>query len=263
MRRISSTTGVFYNSRAADARRGKVRGRGRSPALVIRTKGLYLLPAYDQQVEEGQHRRQGRSYVRKGRRGQDPPGASGLRARQYPVARQEPVGAGGSVDLDGQRHYVEEQNPEEKYDGHVDKERSQRARRATDEEGHDESQGPELAAKVHDREDTGPQLHRHVSARVLDRMPHLVGGHADPGDGTTPEVVFRQPDDLASRIIVVGELSGYRLYPDVRKTVAVEYHARRLGAGKTTRASLLRVLRVRAPHPQGRGPRDEHADDHY
>src|SRR5215210_4369143 len=108
MRRISSTTGVFYNSRAADARRGKVRGRGRSPALVIRTKGLYLLPAYDQQVEEGQHRRQGRSYVRKGRRGQDPPGASGLRARQYPVARQEPVGAGGSVDLDGQRHYVEE-----------------------------------------------------------------------------------------------------------------------------------------------------------
>jgi len=34
MRLISSMTRVFYNSRAADARHEKVRGRGRSPALV-------------------------------------------------------------------------------------------------------------------------------------------------------------------------------------------------------------------------------------
>jgi hypothetical protein len=33
-------TRVFYNSRAADARQGKVRGQGRSPTLVVKRKGL-------------------------------------------------------------------------------------------------------------------------------------------------------------------------------------------------------------------------------
>src|ERR687890_1976549 len=98
MRRISSMTRVFYNSIAAAARREKVRERGQSLALAIRMD-FSLLPAYGEQVEEGQHRRQGRRDVREGRRGQNPSGPPGLRAREYSVARQEPVGPGGSVDL--------------------------------------------------------------------------------------------------------------------------------------------------------------------
>src|SRR5215218_5459308 len=136
MRLTSSMTRVFYNSRAADARQGKVRGQAEAPPPWSREKVSTLLPAHGQQVEEGQHRRKRSSDVRESRRGQDPPGASCLRARQNPVACQQSVGAGGSVDLDWQRHHVEQENPEEQQDGDVHQERSYRARRAPDKEGH-------------------------------------------------------------------------------------------------------------------------------
>src|SRR5918993_5880062 len=106
IRRTSSMTRVFYNSPAGAARQSK----GGAEAPPSWSKRSALLPANEQQVEEGQHRCKGRRDVRKGRRGQDPPRASDLGARQNSVARQEPVGAGRGVYLHRQRHHVEGQN---------------------------------------------------------------------------------------------------------------------------------------------------------
>src|ERR671910_656002 len=120
MRRTSSMTRVFYNSLAGAARQHK--GGASAPPLCC--ERYVLLPAYGEQIEEGQHRRKGRRDVREGRRGQDPSRTRGLRARQDPVLRQEPVGAGRGVDLDWQRHDVEGQDPNEHDDGDVDQERT-------------------------------------------------------------------------------------------------------------------------------------------
>src|SRR5215213_3984559 len=258
IRRTSSMTRVFYNSPAEVARHGK----GGAEAPPSWSKKPVLLPACGKQVEEGKHRRKGRRDVREGRGGQDPPSACGLRARQNPVACQEPVGTGRSVDLDRQRYEVESENPDKHDDGDVDQERPQRRRRAPDKEGEDKRHRPELAADVHDREDAGPQLHRHVAACVLNRVPHLVGGHADPCDGTTPEVVLGESDDFVPRVVVVRELPGHGLHLNVAEAVTVEYHPRRLLTGEAARAPLFRVLRVGTSHPQGSCPGYEHADDH-
>src|SRR5215208_2242257 len=95
-------------------------GGASAPPSLSRGKVSTLLPTHGQQVEEGQHRRKSSSDVRESRGGQDPPGASCLCARQYPVACQQSVGAGGSIDLDWQRDPMEQQNPEEQQDGDVD-----------------------------------------------------------------------------------------------------------------------------------------------
>src|SRR5919107_1287127 len=81
-----------------------------------------------------------------------------------------------------------------------------------------------LAAYVHDREDAGPELHRHVAAGVLDGVPHLVGRYADPRDGVLRVVLLGQPDDLAARVVVVRELPGHGLHPHVGQPVTVEDH---------------------------------------
>src|SRR5215207_8217346 len=96
MRRTSSMTRVFYNSLAGAARQHK--GGAEAPPLCYERS--VLLSAYGEEVEESEHCREGRRDVREGRRGQDPPRARSLRARQDPVLCQEPVGAGGGVDLD-------------------------------------------------------------------------------------------------------------------------------------------------------------------
>src|SRR5215218_8529529 len=66
MRRTSSMTRVFYNSPAAGAQREKFEGEAEAPpSLPGRIPPL--LPADGEQVEESQHRSQGRGDVRKGR----------------------------------------------------------------------------------------------------------------------------------------------------------------------------------------------------
>src|SRR5215216_1862349 len=114
MRFISSTTAPFYNLRplVAQVSRGRTTGTKkagnafpalRSPAQVM----ALLVLAQEEQVQERQNSGQGSSYIGKGRRRQHPPGAARLASREDTVAGQETVGAGGGVDLYGQRHHVE------------------------------------------------------------------------------------------------------------------------------------------------------------
>src|SRR5918997_3739153 len=217
---------------------------------------LLVALGQEEQVQERQECGQRRRYVGKGRRREDTACTDRLAARQDAVAGQEPVGAGGGIDLHGQRHHVERQDRREQYGRQLDK------KGRPNEDAHEEQGQPHMAAKSNDREKPRPKLHRHVARRVLDRVPHLVGRHAHRRYGILAEVALREPYGLATRVVVVGELPSHRLYPNAREVVTVQDHARRLGTRQPARAHLLGVLLVRTPHPKRRGPGDDHPDDH-
>src|SRR5215203_298042 len=131
------------------------------------------------------------------------------------------------------------------------------------EDAHDEQWQPDLAAKSHHGKEPRPELHRNVARGVLDSVSDLVRSYAHRSYGSVREVVLRESDNLTPRVVVVRELSWHRLDADVGQAVAVEYHARRLGACKTTRTRLLRILRVRTPNPERSDPRNGGPNDHH
>src|SRR5918997_3216097 len=236
--------------------------RGACAPPLIFEGFLLLLAAQRDQVQQRQQRGERRRNVREGGRREDPLGPVRLTAREDPVARQEPVGAGGSVDLDRQRHNVEEQYAGERDHGELDKELA-RCRPHAQDDGQEEQREPKLPREAHYREEPRPELHGQVPARVLDGVPDLVGGHADARYGVAPEVVLREPHDLAPGVVVVGERSRHRLDPHVGEVVAIQDRARRLRPGQAAGRRLLGILAVRAPYPERRGPGDEGAHDHH
>src|SRR5919112_5307757 len=163
---------------------------------------LLVALAQEEQVQQRQQRRQRRRYVGEGRGREHPLRALGLAAREQPVAGQEPVGAGGGVDLHRQRNHVERQHPQEQDGRELDEELA-RGRPHAHDDHEDEQRHPNLAAESHDRKEPRPKLHRYVAASVLDGVPALVGRHAHRGYGALAEVALREPDPLPPRVVVV------------------------------------------------------------
>ena len=113
---------------------------------------------------------------------------------------------------------MEQKDPEEQHDGDVDQERPNGLAAPPTKKAMMKARA-NLAAEVNDRENPGPQPHGHVAAGVLDRVPDLVGGHADPA--------MELPLKLSSESLMTPLLGSWpvscpAVYPDVRETVAVE-----------------------------------------
>ena len=68
---------------------------------------------------------------------------------------------------------------------------------------------------------------------MLQRVPGLVAGHADGGQGGSAVNIGREPENAAGRIVVVGQESLSLLHCNVVQALTVEQGAGGLGAGHT------------------------------
>jgi len=137
--------------------------------------------------------------------------------------------------------------------------RSSAVDQETDEEQGKGQGGPEIG----DRVDGVPEPQGRVSGGVLEGVPGFMGGDAQCRDGGAVVDVFRKPEDLFARIVMVRQVARGSFDRDVPGAPRLQDPVRRFGARQSRRRANPAEPRVGASdfrlgkEGQGQGRNDQ------
>ena len=74
---------------------------------------------------------------------------------------------------------------------------------------------------------------------MLNRMPRFMAGNADSGDRGISVYTLRKAYDIASRVVMVGQIAGDLLYANVLQSVCIKHTACRFGTCDAAHGAYL------------------------
>ena len=163
---------------------------------------------------------------------------------------QHPKAAARRVDLDRQRHQLENDSQREEDDTCRDQWLH------TENETQNKQRPCEVLPDIDDRDERGADPERQISDIVLDRVPALMSGDANSCDRCAVTALIRKIDLLGARIVVVREVSLNPSDLYVVDAGSVKNSLRRLRACETGPRADARILRGGRIHRRRRNRAD-------